>query len=164
MKARRLLIVAMVVAMALVAAAGCSKKAVPDASTGPSGPSDAELAARQLEEAARIVMSEKVYFGFDRYDLTPESEAILDRKAQVLIANPKLKVLVEGHCDERGTQEYNLALGERRARAAYQYMVGRGVPASMLESLSFGKERPADPAHNEQAWALNRRDEFRAVW
>ncbi|CAM2058746.1 Peptidoglycan-associated lipoprotein [Desulfovibrionales bacterium] len=150
--------------LALGSGYGCSKKTVP--STGPEvgGTSDAELAARQLAESARLIMSEKVYFDFDKYDLKPESRAILDRKAKVLRDNPKIKVLLEGHCDERGTQEYNLALGDRRAKVSHQYLIRAGVNSTQLETVSYGKEQPAVQGHNEQSWALNRRDEFRAVW
>ena len=102
----------------------------------------------------------KIYFDFDKYDLKPEAREVLQTNAGVLKQYPQFKVRVEGHCDERGTVEYNLALGERRARAARDYLASLGVPANRISIVSFGKERPEDPGHNESAWAKNRRDEL----
>ncbi len=163
------LILAVVVVLAMTFSLGCAKKQVGSVpgegqQVGQQGPSDAELAARNLEQAKRVIMSEKIYFAFDSFDLTPEARTILSRKADVLRQQPNLKVIVEGHCDERGTEEYNLALGERRAQAAYKYLTALGVNAVQLETISYGEERPADPGHGEAAWANNRRCEFRLVW
>jgi len=169
----RIVLLALVLVAAMAAGSGCAKKnvgsqpgadasATATASSG--GMNEAELAARNLEQAKRVVMSEKVYFAFDSSALSPQAQQVLNRKADVLRANPQLKVLIEGNTDERGTEEYNLALGERRAMAAYKYLVLLGVDARQLETISYGEERPADPGHNEQAWANNRRDEFRLVW
>jgi peptidoglycan-associated lipoprotein len=103
---------------------------------------------------------EDIHFEYDQATLTDQARAILDRHAGWLKAHPSAKVMIEGHCDERGTVEYNLALGDRRARAAHEYLVGVGVPAAMLRTTSYGKERPLDPGSNEAAWAKNRRAHF----
>lgn len=101
-----------------------------------------------------------VYFGFDQHLLSDEAREILDDNAKYLRLRRSLRVRVEGHCDERGPTEYNLALGERRARAVKDYLVGLGIPAERIETISFGKERPAVEGHDETAWAKNRRSEF----
>jgi peptidoglycan-associated lipoprotein len=101
-----------------------------------------------------------VHFEFDRYDLTEDTRRSLEDLAQALKANPAFNVQIEGHADERGTTEYNLALGERRAQAAKDYLVSLGVDASRIDTISYGEERPLDPGHNELAWALNRRAHF----
>jgi len=105
----------------------------------------------------------KVYFDFDRSNLTSESRASLEHNAAVLKEYPDIRVLIEGHCDERGTIEYNLALGERRALAARNYLINLGINPDRLATISYGEERPVDPRHNEEAWAKNRRDDFRAA-
>jgi len=104
-----------------------------------------------------------LYFEFDKYTLTPESFAALQYDAEVLNRAPQLRVVAEGHCDERGTSEYNLALGERRARAVVEQLAALGVAPARLSTVSYGSELPADPAHNEQAWAKNRRVYLRVV-
>jgi peptidoglycan-associated lipoprotein len=101
-----------------------------------------------------------VHFDFDQYDLRQDAIRTLGDDAATIKQYPQFKVRVEGHCDERGTVEYNLALGEKRARAARDYLVSLGTPAQRLRIISYGKERPVDPGHNEQAWAANRRAEF----
>lgn len=101
-----------------------------------------------------------VNFDFDKSDLTPEARAILADNARKLEANPEVYIRIEGHCDERGTVEYNLALGERRARAVRDYLVNYGIDPGRITIISYGKERPIDPGHNEAAWAKNRRAEF----
>ena len=101
-----------------------------------------------------------VNFGFDRYDLVPDARNILKSHAEWLKANPNRNVVIEGHCDERGTVEYNLALGERRARAVYDYLRSLGVNSKQMSTVSYGKEFPLDPRSNEEAWARNRRVHF----
>ena len=98
-----------------------------------------------------------VHFDFDKYDIRPADADIMKENASILMKNPNLKIQVEGHCDERGTVEYNLALGERRANSVRKYLVSLGVPADRLSVISYGKEMPLDPGHNEAAWAMNRR-------
>ena len=101
-----------------------------------------------------------IYFSFDSATITPESKETLKANAAWLEENDDAKVQIEGHCDERGTQEYNLALGERRAKAAHDALRALGVKASRLSTVSYGEEMPRDPAHNEAAWAKNRRAQF----
>jgi peptidoglycan-associated lipoprotein len=101
-----------------------------------------------------------LYFDFDSYVLRQDARDALDKNFQWMKANAAEKVRLEGHCDERGSDEYNLALGEKRARAAQNYLSTLGVSADRLSIISYGKEKPADPGHNEDAWAKNRRVEF----
>lgn len=101
-----------------------------------------------------------VHFDYDRYNLTDKATTILAENAALLMANPSVHILIEGHCDERGTDEYNLALGEKRALAARDYFVSFGIARSRLSVISYGEERPIDPAANEEAWAKNRRGDF----
>jgi peptidoglycan-associated lipoprotein len=98
-----------------------------------------------------------IHFDFDKYDIRGEDEAILRENAAWLKKNPKMKIQIEGHCDERGTAEYNLALGERRANITKKYLVSLGVASDRISTISYGEERPLDPGHNEGAWAKNRR-------
>ncbi|MDZ4372507.1 MAG: peptidoglycan-associated lipoprotein Pal [Phenylobacterium sp.] len=99
---------------------------------------------------------ERVYFGFDRYDLTGEARATLAQQAAWLARHSDVRVRIAGHADERGTREYNLALGARRAGAVRAALIGQGVASNRIETISFGKEQPLDPASNEDAWARNR--------
>jgi len=103
---------------------------------------------------------EDVHFEYDKYDLTAKARDILTRKAEWLKKNPNVKLQVEGHCDERGSTEYNLALGDRRAESVKQYLTTMGVQAGHISTISYGKEKPLDPGHNEQAWVKNRRAHF----
>ncbi len=98
-----------------------------------------------------------IHFDFDRYEIRPEDTQILKDNAALLKKYPGAKVQIEGHCDERGTIDYNLALGERRADSAKKYLISLGVPPDRLSTISYGKERPLDPGHDEDAWAKNRR-------
>ncbi len=124
----------------------------------------------ELKEEANVpteeemkILKQRIFFAFDSYDLTEDSRKRLKKKAEILLKYPNIKVVIEGHCDERGTNEYNLALGEKRARAAYEYLILLGVDADRMKTISYGEERPLDPRHNEEAWAKNRRDEFRII-
>ena len=98
-----------------------------------------------------------IRFDYDKYDIRRVDEGILRENAAFLKKNPKMKIQIEGHCDERGTVEYNLALGERRANNTKRYLVSLGITSDRISTISFGKERPLDPGHNEEAWAKNRR-------
>lgn len=111
-------------------------------------------------EVMETSLLKDIHFDFDRYDLRPDAKRILAENARVLMENPTWKVLIEGHCDERGSNEYNLALGEKRARAAMQYLTKLGISPGRLSIISYGEERPLDPRHNEEAWAKNRRCHF----
>ena len=107
-----------------------------------------------------MVMKEDIYFDFDKSNLKPEAQESLLRKAEWLLENSDVTVTIEGHCDERGTNEYNLALGDRRASSAKAFLVNLGIAGSRLTSVSYGEERPAEPGHDEEAWAKNRRAHF----
>ncbi len=119
--------------------------------------------ASGLDAAAEAVLFETVLFDYDRADVRPDQAAKLAAKLAILRANPRLEVRIEGHCDERGPDEYNLALGNRRAAAVKRWFVEHGIPESRLTIVSYGEERPADPASTEDAFARNRRAEFRVT-
>jgi peptidoglycan-associated lipoprotein len=111
----------------------------------------------------RSTLTATVHFEYDQSDLRPEDRAILDAKVPILQANPAITLRIGGHTDERGSDEYNLALGERRAAAAKAYLVQRGISATRLETVSYGEERPVVQGTDESAWSQNRRDEFEIV-
>ena len=119
-----------------------------------------EVAVAPVPKISDMVMQEDIYFEFDKSTLTPAAQDNLLRKAEWLRENPDATVTIEGHCDDRGTNEYNLALGDRRAESAKAFLVDLGIDASRLASISYGEERPVDPRSNEEAWAKNRRDHF----
>ena len=112
------------------------------------------------ETTGEQITLEMIHFDFDKYNIKPQFQSVLERHAQWLKDNPKTNITIEGNCDEWGTEEYNLALGERRAVAAKNYLVHLGVSPDRLSTISYGETRPIDPAHNAAAWAMNRRDEF----
>lgn len=154
----------LLIASAVVALSACAKKtpevlpppppettqpAPPPAPTGPVKGSQEDFLAS--------VSSDRVFFDTDKYDIDMEDQETLRSQAQWLAANPNVRVTVEGHCDERGTRDYNLALGERRANAAKNYLASLGVDASRITTISYGKERPVALGSDEAAWAQNRR-------
>jgi peptidoglycan-associated lipoprotein len=160
--------------LTLVAFLGCSQKAtVKDETAG-----EQKVAAQAAPEAkpeAKTEMQEQapqalaapeayefanIYFEFDKALIKEDSKAVLGKHANWLKANNAVNVTVAGHCDERGTTEYNLALGQRRADAAAKYLSNLGVAKKRIKTVSYGKEKPLDPGHNEEAWAKNRRDDF----
>ena len=116
----------------------------------------AAAAAAEKEQTA----FEDIYFVFDKSTIEPEAREILKRLASLLGSNKNYSLVVEGHCDERGTVEYNLALGQRRADAAMKYLVDLGLDKESIKTITYGKERPLDPGHDEEAWAKNRRAHF----
>jgi peptidoglycan-associated lipoprotein len=126
----------------------------------------AEQAAREEEmeranmAAMQMFMSEDVYYDFDSSAITSMARNVLSRKAEYLRINPDASVIVEGHCDERGTSAYNIALGDRRAESAKAYLMDMGIDATQLSTISYGEERPVDKGQNEEAWAKNRRAHF----
>lgn len=127
-----------------------------------------EEEARAALEERELVIQEAAAFGdirfdFDKYDLRPEAREILREHADWLFRHTEFEVIIEGHCDERGSGEYNLALGERRAGAARDYLVTLGVDNGRLTTISYGEELPLDPSHNEEAWTKNRRGHFVVV-
>jgi peptidoglycan-associated lipoprotein len=117
-----------------------------------------QAAAASVEPAAGL---QTIYFDFDKAVITPESQETLKKNRDYLMSRPDFRVLIEGHCDERGTNEYNLALGERRAAATRRFLTDLGIDPNRMDVISYGEERPVDPAANEAAWAKNRRAEFK---
>jgi len=121
---------------------------------------DSLNALGQTAAAVKTILGTLIHFDYDKAVVRGEDAATLDQKVAILQANPALRIRVSGHCDERGSDEYNLALGNRRATAAKQYLVSHGIDPSRIESASYGEERPLAPGHDESSWAQNRRDEF----
>jgi peptidoglycan-associated lipoprotein len=136
-------------------ASGASGASSSGSSASAGSTSQAGAAANAAELLANV--GDRVLFGFDSSELSGASQATLDRQAAFLAARPALRITIEGHCDERGTREYNLALGERRASVVRDYLVARGINAARIKTISYGKERPAAVGSNEAAWAKNRR-------
>jgi peptidoglycan-associated lipoprotein len=153
--------VALAAAMLLLAACSSSEPA-PVGPGGPGGPGGAGgLGASRFgpgsQQDLAATAGDRIFFAFDSAEITPEAQQILRRQAEWLRRYPNVSVTIEGHCDERGTREYNLALGERRAQAAKNVLVALGIPAARLSTISYGKERPAVPGSSEDAYAQNRR-------
>lgn len=151
---RYALILALV--MALAAGFGCAKKSSDEGTLTDDMSPEMRAAIQQITDG-------RVLFAFDKFDIKPEYKDMLKTKADLMKQFPSVRVRIEGNCDERGTQEYNLALGERRARAAYEYLVMLGVSPSQLEMISYGKENPAVQGTGEAVWAQNRRDDFTVI-
>src|SRR3989442_842004 len=121
---------------------------------------DSLAALGKSTEAVRTLLATMIHFDYDKAIIRGGDAAVLDQKVAILQANPGLRIRISGHCDERGSDEYNLALGNRRATAAKQYLVSHGIDAGRIETVSYGEERPIAQGHDETAWAQNRRDEF----
>jgi len=145
------------VAGALLLLAACSSAPEQPAGgpTGPAGPTGPQFGPGSQQDLAATA-GDRVFFAYDRSDISPEAQQILQRQADWLRRYPNVSVTIEGHCDERGTREYNLALGERRANAAKNVLVAAGIPASRVATLSYGKERPIVPGSSDEAYAQNR--------
>jgi peptidoglycan-associated lipoprotein len=120
-----------------------------------------EAEKQQLEATRAKFVSENVYFDFDDASLSQQARQVLMEKAAWLRTNPDSRVIIEGHCDERGTAEYNIALGQRRAQSIKTFLVNAGIDPSRLRTVSYGEERPLDPGKTEEAYARNRRGQFR---
>lgn len=178
---------AAMLAVMMVFALGCAKKQAVKSTETAGGPAasseqkapgggivsepvkpEAPSAGQQMAaaEAGAAVTKEMpsafsdIHFDFDKSFIRDDAKPVLAQVADYLKKNTGAKLQIEGHCDERGTAEYNMALGDRRAESARAYLVSLGVPASALSTVSFGKEKPVDPGHNEAAWAKNRRAHF----
>ena len=149
-----------VTALAAVAAlAACASRPEPAAAppSETTAPSDSQRGPVPGSiEDFRVSVGDRVFFGYDRFELSTEARSVLERQAAWLRRYPNVRILVAGNCDERGTREYNLALGARRAAAARDYLVSLGITQNRLETVSYGKERPLDPRANEEAWSVNR--------
>ncbi len=124
---------------------------------------DSLAAMGKTTEAVRTMVATMIHFDYDKSNIRSEDASILDQKVAILQANPNLRIRISGHCDERGSDEYNLALGNRRATASKQYVVSHGIDAGRIETVSYGEERPLAQGHDEAAWAQNRRDEFEII-
>lgn len=124
---------------------------------------DSLAALARAAEEVRAMLATMVHFDYDKSDIRPNDAATLDAKVSILQVNPNLRIRVHGHCDERGSDEYNLALGNRRATSVKQYLVNRGIDASRIETQSWGEERPIAQGMTEDAWSQNRRAEFEVV-
>ena len=159
----------LLVAASLIAVAGCAKKKpeelppppaqtqTPPPAPESSGPVSGTAVPGSRADFLAAVGTDTVHFATDSYSLDGEATAILAKQAQWLAANPGVKVTIEGHCDERGTREYNLALGDRRANSVKNYLTTNGVSAAQLSTISYGKERPVATGSDEASWAQNRR-------
>ncbi|MDV3458012.1 peptidoglycan-associated lipoprotein Pal [Sphingomonas sp. HF-S4] len=155
----------LVLGLALVATAGCAKKRPPELPPTPTetappvegGESSDTIAGRLNEQFKREVTSDTVNFALDQYDIDSQARSILDSQAAWLTAHAEARVTLEGHADERGTREYNLGLGDRRANAAKNYLAARGVSPTRITTISYGKERPLALGSDEASWAQNRR-------
>jgi peptidoglycan-associated lipoprotein len=129
-------------------------------SGGTATPAPTTTARPAVQDFAAVADLTDVFFDFDKYDIRPNDAKTLDANANWLKSNPNHLVLIEGHCDERGTNEYNLALGERRAKSTMNYLVSQGVQANRITIISYGEERPQCSEHTEACWAKNRRAHF----
>ena len=167
-----MLLLTVVTLLCVVVIAGCAKDLVVETIDA-----EAQNEAVQKKQASQNVDDadildkttvinvglERVYFPFDQFALTNEARRVLDANATILKSYPALKVSIEGHCDSRGSDEYNLALGERRAHVVKNYLVSLGIGSDRFETISYGEELPADSAMTESAWAMNRRTEFKTI-
>lgn len=159
----------------LLGAAGCGHRPAPatpaPASSGPAldgpgepSPTHAATAPEEGREsgarAAERILAAAIHFDYDQAMIRPEDQEILDQKLGILERSPSVRIRISGHADERGSDEYNLALGMRRAAAAARYFAQRGITASRLETASYGEEQPLEKGHDEAAWRENRRAEF----
>ena len=143
--------------VAVDSASGSSSSSATAAGAGSSS-SSSSTTATQMSDAEKLAqVGNTVYFGFDSSELAGEAQATLDRQAAFLNVNPTMVVIIEGHADERGTREYNLALGDRRAVAVRDYLLAKGLNAARVRTVSYGKERPAVSGSNEESWEKNRR-------
>ena len=156
-----------------VVATGCAHNAAqtPMAAPAPSArntpaeatpaPAPSKSDEQALEDLQRMLAGEVLHFDFDRADLTAESRERLQRISEILVKHPSLTVRIEGNCDERGGEEFNLQLGQQRAAVAKKYLANLGVAPGRIDTISYGKDRPANPAHTEEAWQENRRAEVK---
>ena len=127
---------------------------------GATAPADQEQSAKVEAAATSEVIIRDINFDFDQSNIRPDAREILKANADMLLKKGAAKITIEGYCDERGTAEYNMALGERRAQEAKNYLINLGVKASQIKTISYGEERPLDAGHDEDAWAKNRRAHF----
>jgi peptidoglycan-associated lipoprotein len=176
----RICLLALISILSLALFAGCCKKPVKggealateqvgESATGPEGmtgigeaevPGEAAGLGETTSEGRTSAPMHPVYFDFDRFNIRDDMKPIMEENALFLLDHPEIMIEIQGNCDERGTNEYNLALGERRAKGAQAYLVNLGINPDRIGTVSFGEERPLDTEQNEEAWAKNRRDDF----
>ncbi|MCX8160642.1 MAG: peptidoglycan-associated lipoprotein Pal [Candidatus Saccharicenans sp.] len=177
---KKFLVLSLTLILILSFAASCKKKAKevpppppPQAQEQPKVEKVAEPAIKEpvlseeeifmkktLEEINQEKPLAMIHFDYDKYDIRPDAVPVLEANASWLKKYPMVKILIEGHCDERGTEEYNLSLGEKRAKSTMDYLVSLGISADRIRIISYGKSQPLDPGHDETAWAKNRRAQF----
>ena len=147
--------------------ASCAQCAPEEAPPPPPPPTDDEFTDRGIDDSGPVEVAvpelETVYFDYDRATIRDDQKSTLRSNASAIRGGSYSTVVIEGHCDERGSEEYNLALGERRANAVKQYLIDSGVSGSRIDTVSFGEASPASRGHTESAWSQNRRSEFRVV-
>ncbi|MEW6410116.1 MAG: peptidoglycan-associated lipoprotein Pal [Nitrospirota bacterium] len=170
-------LVILVILLPLIVFLGCAKKVVKEepakevvkeAAPAPKEapkPAPAPVAEKPIVEAKRVAVEEApalkdIHFDFDKYNIRDDAKPVLEKNAEWLIKNKNVKIQIEGHCDERGTSEYNMGLGERRAKSTKDYLVKLGVDANRITTISYGKERPLCTEKNEACWQKNRRSHF----
>ncbi len=144
---KKLVLVVLAGLLIMPLAAGCGSK-------------KQQYGGSEVEALKAAFLGDHVYFDFDRYNIRQDAAAVIQAKAAFMTQYPGLRAEIQGHCDERGTEVYNMALGDRRARATYNYITSLGIDGGRLSTVSYGEERPLDPGHNEAAWARNRRAQF----
>ncbi len=152
-----------VLMLLLVAGFGCAKKTVSGEGLTTSEDMSSSASMTAVDRAAQTITDGIVYFEFDSFEIQPQYYDMLRQKAELLKQYPGIRIRIEGNCDARGTEEYNLALGGRRARAAYDYLMRLGVNPAQMETISYGKERPAVMGTGPEVWAKNRRDDFQIL-
>ncbi|MBU1698588.1 MAG: peptidoglycan-associated lipoprotein Pal [Candidatus Eisenbacteria bacterium] len=168
-KGVRILLICLAVSFLVAALGACSKKPGPsvdvtegategtEEDTGQTIRPDSKPTSPDTDSALKM---DDIFFDYDRYNLRSDAMTALERNAKLLSENPESRMILEGHCDERGTTEYNLALGEKRGQAALNFLTRYGIDPSRLTVISYGEERPFDPGHNESAYSKNRRVHF----
>jgi peptidoglycan-associated lipoprotein len=169
---RKLMMVLVVLAFAcgtMLMMSSCAKKqigtgeAAPAAKPGAPAPAAAapSTAGVDMAQDVRAFEAEGIYFDYDKSEIKADAKAVLEKKAAWLRANPSYKVKIEGNCDDRGTNDYNLALGDRRAKAAQKYLNALGISMDRMSTISYGEEKPTCTEKNEKCWSKNRRDDFK---
>ena len=165
---RRIFAVSIAVFFTALGLSGCTKKAVrtdagvsmEEKKAAPEPVTEAPVVEQAPAPAPAVETLSDIYFDFDRYSIRDEGLKALDKNAKLLAGDAGLKVVIEGHCDERGTEEYNIALGEKRAQAVKKYLTIRGVDSSRIKVVSYGNEKPFCTGHDEECWQSNRRAHF----
>lgn len=153
------LVTAILASVVMVSASSCSKKTKPEEPVAATT-SNADENATGDSDSGKAMGLQTIHFPFDSFTLDQEAKSLLNGNAEILKSHPSVKIQIEGHCDQRGGIQYNIALGEKRANAVKGYLTDDGISADRVTTISFGKERPIDPANTEEAYAKNRRANF----